>query len=249
MHVTTESITSIFNGLTVCLASVYRRWMISKIDFCSFIHCRASEWVRNSFYFLILLQNEINFQEFIVSTSVLRNETAWTVNNGLGLSGAFIRIGERGARGQSSTSAIDRNNVQFFNLVQQNAIGCWNTNTPYFSNSLDVVHQDNSTLIFPNDLKIDQEVDQVCQFIVSLSSKTTHFCRLQNVWVLSNRLPVYLYSQLNLNDVNFRIQRANVREIVVGTTCDSSSLRFSSILDEFSAVTANWIIWNSFFLL
>lgn len=50
-------------------------------------------------------------QEFMVSTSVLRNESAWTINNGAGLSNAFIQIGNRGNRGQSSTSGIDRNNV------------------------------------------------------------------------------------------------------------------------------------------
>lgn len=37
--------------------------------------------------------------------------------------------------------------------------------------------------------------------------------------MLSNRLPVYLYSQLDYNDVNFRIQRVGVRNAVVGTKC------------------------------
>lgn len=97
----------------------------------------------------------------MVSTSVLRNETAWSLNNGAGLAGAFLQIGDRGARGQSSTSGIDRNNVQFYNLVQQNAIGCWNIDQPYYQNSIDIIAQDNTTLVFPNDLKIDQESDQV----------------------------------------------------------------------------------------
>lgn len=54
----------------------------------------------------------------------------------------------------------------------------------------------------------------------------------QGVWVLSNRLPVYLYSQLNFNDINFRIQRASVREAVMGTACDPAAgffLRHSQI--------------------
>lgn len=97
----------------------------------------------------------------MVSTSVLRNESAWTLNNGAGQSNAFVQIGDRGNRGQSSTSGIDRNNVQFYTLVQQNAIGCWNADQPYFQNSIDIIAQDNTTLVFPNDLKIDQEIDQV----------------------------------------------------------------------------------------
>lgn len=97
----------------------------------------------------------------MVSTSVLRNETAWNVNSGIGLAGAFIQIGDRGVRGQSSSSGVARNNVQFYNLVQQNAVGCWHIEQPYYQNSIDIIAQDNNTLIFPNDLKIDQEIDQV----------------------------------------------------------------------------------------
>lgn len=99
----------------------------------------------------------------MVSTSVLRNETAWSVNNGIGLAGAFVQVGDRGVRGQSSTSGIDRNNVQFYNLVQQNAVGCWNIDQPYYQSSIDIIAQDNTTLVFPNDLKIDQEMDQVTE--------------------------------------------------------------------------------------
>lgn len=40
--------------------------------------------------------------------------------------------------------------------------------------------------------------------------------------MISNRLPVYLYSQLNFNDVNFRINRASVIDAVRGTNCDPS---------------------------
>lgn len=98
----------------------------------------------------------------MVSTSVLRNESAWTLTNGSGQTSAFIKIGERGNRGQSSTAGIDRNNVQFYTLVQQNAVGCWNSDEPYFQDSIDIVAQDNTTLVFPNDLKIDREIDQVC---------------------------------------------------------------------------------------
>lgn len=108
----------------------------------------------------------------MVSTSVLRNETAWSINNGIGLAGAFVQIGDRGLRGQSSTSGIDRNNVQFFNLVQQNAVGCWNIEQPYTQNTIDIIAQDNTTLIFPNDLKIDQENDQVNYFTFSNEQQT-----------------------------------------------------------------------------
>ena len=95
---------------------------------------------------------------------MLRNESAWTLNNGAGLSNAFIQIGNRGNRGQSSTAGIDRNNIQFFTLIQQNAIGCWNSDQPYSQNAVDIVAQDNLTLVFPNDLKLEHEIDQVIVF-------------------------------------------------------------------------------------
>lgn len=50
------------------------------------------------------------------------------------------------------------------------------------------------------------------------------FFFLQSVWVVSNRLPIYLYSQLDYNDVNFRILRAYTREAVIGTSCDPAAL-------------------------
>lgn len=107
----------------------------------------------------------------MVSTSVLRNESAWTLSNGSGQSSSFIKIGERGNRGQSSTVGIDRNNVQFYTLVQQNAVGCWNSDEPYFQDSIDIVAQDNTTLVFPNDLKIDREIDQVRMLYIKKGRK------------------------------------------------------------------------------
>lgn len=97
----------------------------------------------------------------MVPTSVLRNESAWTLNNGAGLASSFVPIGNRGSAGQSSTSGIARNNVQFFTLIQQNAVGCWNSNLPYTQDAVDIIAQDNTTMVFPNDLKVDHEFDQV----------------------------------------------------------------------------------------
>lgn len=138
----------------------------------------------------------------MVSTNVLRNETIWSGNGGMGLESVaneFVSIGERGLRGQSSTSGIDRNGVMYYNLVQRNAVGCWDTQKQYRIENLMVVGQDDETLIFPNDLKVDRESEQ-------------------GLWVISNRLPIYLYSQLNYNDVNFRVNYVAVND--VKTLCD-----------------------------
>lgn len=108
-----------------------------------------------------------SYAEFMVSTAVLRNETLWTAGGGgsAAASAAFVEIGERGDRGQSSTSGLDRRGVQFFNLIHADAVGCWDTRKPYavaaFGGGLDVVARDNRTLVFPNDMKVDHEQQQV----------------------------------------------------------------------------------------
>lgn len=145
-----------------------------------------------------------SYAEFMVSTSVLRNETIWQ-NGGIGTANSFIQLGSRGINGQSSTSGLDRNSIMFFNLIQKDAVGCWDIRKPYLENNLGIVEQNSTTLIFPNDLKLDHEENQ-------------------GLWILSNRLPVYLYSQLNFNDVNFRILRTSVRDAIEGTICDPQVL-------------------------
>lgn len=64
---------------------------------------------------------------------------------------------------------MDRKGILFYNLVTQDAVGCWNSNKPYKRFYQGTIPQNKDTLNFPNDLKIDLE-------------------KRQSVWVLSNRL-------------------------------------------------------------
>lgn len=142
-----------------------------------------------------------SFTEYTALTSVLRNETAWTTNTAS--QSAFTKIGTRGPRGQSSTVGIDNKGVMFFNLVHRDAVGCWDINKPYVPENIGIVEQNETTLFFPNDLKVDNE-DR------------------QGVWVISNRLPMYLYSQLNFNEYNFRVMRIGVEDAAANSPCDPS---------------------------
>lgn len=56
-------------------------------------------------------------------------------------------------------------------------------------------------MVFPNDLRIDKE-------------------ERQGVWVVTNRLPFYLYRSLDKHETNFRIMHAYADEAVRGTICD-----------------------------
>ncbi|XP_030566601.1 protein yellow isoform X1 [Drosophila novamexicana] len=144
-----------------------------------------------------------SYKEFMVPIDILWNESLW-INGTVDTSKLFISIGDRGFNGQSSTSGIARNGVMFFTQVHRDNIGCWDTTKPYARSNLGMLLDANKspTLIqFPNDLKVDHEESQ-------------------GVWVMSNRLPTYLYSQLDYGDINFRILKADVESIIADTICN-----------------------------
>nr|XP_026495869.1 protein yellow-like [Vanessa tameamea] len=134
--------------------------------------------------------------EFSVKTSVIRDPSR--VNNAIG---EFKLLGEsRGMRGQVSAAAIDRNGVMFFNLISLDSIGCWDTRKEYKNKNLDIVAQNNETIVFPNDLRIDHEVPQV-------------------VWIITNRLPMYQFNLINPNEYNYRIMYMDPKTAVENSVC------------------------------
>lgn len=140
-----------------------------------------------------------SFREFYVSTEHLRIENASLV-----VQDEFMVTKEPRGRqnSHSSASAMDRDGVLFYNLVTNNAVGCWNSRNEYLESSQGVVEQSNVTLNFPNDLKIDHE-------------------EKQSLWVLSNRLHRYLYRSLDPDEINFRIMRVGTEDAVRGTVCEA----------------------------
>lgn len=138
-----------------------------------------------------------SYREFYVSTSILRDPTR--VNNS---ASEFNLVGDsKGLSMQSSASAIDRNGVMFYGLVSRDSIGCWDTGKSLEKETLGEVARNADTLVFPNDLKVDQE-------------------QAQSVWVISNRLPMFQDGPLNPDDYNYRILFANTEEAVRGSICD-----------------------------
>lgn len=135
-------------------------------------------------------------REFVVKTSVIRDPLR--VNNAVD---EFKLLGEsRGPMGQVSASAVDRNGVMFFNLISLDSIGCWDTRDEYKVDSLDIVAYNNVTMIFPNDLRIDNEVPQI-------------------VWIITNRLPLYQFNLINPNDYNYRVMYMEPVSAVRNTVC------------------------------
>lgn len=108
-------------------------------------------------------------------------------------------LGDRGQNGQSSAEFYDdESDVLFYTQVNKDGVGCWNSRKPYAPETQGIVDSDSDSLVFPNDLKVDRD---------------------RNLWVLSDRMPVFLFKALDPKQFNYRILSAKVDDAVRGTPC------------------------------
>ncbi|XP_049839989.1 protein yellow-like [Schistocerca gregaria] len=118
----------------------------------------------------------------------------------------FKLLGSRGPSTQSCASFMDEESgVLFYSLVNKNAVGCWNSKLhpkTYTPETQGMVGQDNVTMVFPNDMKVDAN---------------------GTLWVLTDRMPLFLYSELDPVEVNFRVLSAPVEAAVAGTACSAAA--------------------------
>jgi len=141
--------------------------------------------------------------EFKVSSRVLQNKTIAELPESYY---EFKDLGSRGPNTQSSASYLDeKTGVLFYTQVNRDGLACWNTQSKadeYNPDTNPLIAADNVTMIFPNDLKVDPK---------------------GNVWMLTNRMPIFHYKSLDPNDVNFRIFKADTKEVIKGTVCDPAT--------------------------
>lgn len=148
-----------------------------------------------------------SYNEFSVSTEYLRNESLAEANFG-----AFKLLGSRGPNAQSSVSFVDpKTGVLFYSLVNLNAVACWRTtNKVYDMKNQGRIYMNDETMVYPTDIKVDYD---------------------DNLWILSNRMPIWMYGRLDPNEVNFRVFHAPVVDAISHTACDITPR--SDILDKF----------------
>ncbi|XP_063989276.1 protein yellow-like [Diachasmimorpha longicaudata] len=137
-------------------------------------------------------------REFAVSTRILRDPDL-----ALDSYHEFQPLAER-FMGHSTSEVMDENGLQIFNLVDQNAVGCWNSLLPYSPANHALIARHDEALIFPADVKI----------------------RRGMVWIISDRMPNFLLASLNYTDINFRILTMPLSAAIAGTVCDHSPWRF-----------------------
>ncbi|KAH8419677.1 hypothetical protein KR009_000774, partial [Drosophila setifemur] len=133
-------------------------------------------------------------RQFAVSTRILRDETRTEDSYH-----DFVALDERGPNAHTTSRVMSDDGVELFNLIDQNAVGCWHSSMPYSPQFHGIVDRDDVGLVFPADVKIDEN---------------------KNVWVLSDRMPVFLLSDLDYSDTNFRIYTAPLATLIENTVCD-----------------------------
>lgn len=132
-------------------------------------------------------------KEFKVKTDVLQNEDS------KGNFHEYKLVGDRGENSQSSASFIhEETGVMFYTQLQKDSVNCWNANKKLIPENIAEVASDNETMIFTNDLKVDAD---------------------SNLWVLTDKLPIFIYSKLDDDEVNYRIFTAPVKDAITGTSC------------------------------
>lgn len=134
-------------------------------------------------------------KEFSVPNTVLKNETFATSTDSYH---AYTLLGDRGPKSQSTAEFYDaKTDVIFYTQINRDAIGCWNINKPFTPENQGLVDSDSDSLVFPNDLKIDND---------------------GNLYVLSDRMPVFIYSSLK-PEYNYRILTGQTSKVISGTPC------------------------------
>ncbi|KAJ8984350.1 hypothetical protein NQ317_012571, partial [Molorchus minor] len=114
---------------------------------------------------------------FKVSSKILKNDTLITRSYH---TPDFKNLGDRGANSQTSIADLHQSTgIMFLGLIAQNALGCWNTQHSF--DKVSVVQKDDRKMIYPSDVKIYGD----------------------RVYVLTNRMPIFLYGRLNYDDINF----------------------------------------------
>jgi len=137
---------------------------------------------------------------FSVDTRVLQQSNSSMTN----MFDEYRHLGHRAAGMQAASMSMDEaTGAVFYALVNQDAIGCWNPRrSAHHSNKTTAIAaQDSVTLQFPADLKVDFN---------------------SNLWVLSDRMPLFRYRvhEFDVTDVNYRVFRAPVADVVKGTVCE-----------------------------
>ena len=114
--------------------------------------------IRNDGYRTLYFHPMSGITEFSVSTDVLQDSTLKESENYYN----FHIVGNKGPLTQGPSSVIDPETcIDYFTQVNRNGIACWDTTVKLSPKTFKLVAQDNTTLVFPQDIAIDNNSRQL----------------------------------------------------------------------------------------
>ncbi|XP_011869929.1 PREDICTED: protein yellow-like [Vollenhovia emeryi] len=128
--------------------------------------------------------------EFSVSTDILQDDTL----NKSGVYSNFHIVGTKGPLTQGPSSIIDpKTCINYFTQVNRNGIACWDTTEDLNPETFKLVAQDNRTLVFPQDIVIDD--------------------KSRKLYVLSNNIQIFMNGNFDPTTTNFFITSADLKAL------------------------------------
>lgn len=105
----------------------------------------------------------------------------------------FVKlVGTKGPNTQSGSHAYHEHlRTMFYANVARDAILCWQVENKMAPEHIDIAVQDHKRLVYISDLKVIGD----------------------DVWVLVNQMPVFVFSAFSVNDYNFFIHKLNVFDL------------------------------------
>lgn len=139
------------------------------------------------------------FYHPLVSTQEFSVDTAFLKDKSKSIEGNVKILGNRGPLTQSG-SHVYHNGTRtlLYANVAQDAILCWNVDKELKPENVGIAAQDHKQLVYISDLKVSGD----------------------DVWVLVNQIPRFVYSSLNPGENNYFIHRAKIEDLIKGTVCE-----------------------------
>ncbi|KAG6461495.1 hypothetical protein O3G_MSEX012669 [Manduca sexta] len=134
----------------------------------------------------------VSTHEFSIDTRILKQR-------GFNFNNEFKDLGTRGPNTQSSKHVYHAGTrTLFFGNVAQDAILCWNVDVPLTPANVGITVQDHQKLVYISDMILKED----------------------EVWVLANQIPRFVYSSFDVNEDNYFILSGNAQDLIRGTVCD-----------------------------
>ncbi|XP_017150086.1 protein yellow [Drosophila miranda] len=138
--------------------------------------------------------------QMAIPLDVVNNGSNWKLNDVSAALDQFVVLGKRGS--QCVAAAMSETGMLLCGLVKPASILAWNTQTPYTHQNLVMLIEDEERLQFMSGLKIVRNHEGK-----------------EELWALSNRLQKAFGAGLNFKEINFRIQKCGVQELLSGGPC------------------------------